>query len=260
MKNQLKARQKVLFSGTPCQVAGLKAYLKGSGIADDGSLLTIEVLCHGVSSRKVVLHYVDWLAGRSGKTVKELRFSTKKRRWYDKGSSMEIHYDDGTEQVIDRHADPFYLVYNNSMNLRPSCYSCRFAKIDRVADITIGDFLGAENFIKDEQKLNDGISLVMVNSESGRALWDCAQNMISAESLDIKKAIPRNGAIIKPVTEPMSRQKFFDGLEKYNFGELVEKCFGRNRLFKIRIKGAIGEERIRLNTCFVVIKKWIRHT
>lgn len=244
IKDKLKKQQKVLFSGTPCQVAGLKAYLKGDGLASDTNLVTIEVLCHGVSSRKVILHYVDWRTTKFGKKIIDLRFRTKKRRWYDRGSSMEIYYDDESNQVIDRHFDPFYLAYNNNLCLRPSCYSCRFAKIERVADITIGDFWGAEQFVNDRKRLNDGISLVLINSENGKLIWELASNNIYSEEIDINKAIPRNGAIIKSVKEPLLRKKFFDDLENKNFDELVKSCLGRKKVLSNRIKGLVGETNI----------------
>ncbi|MBQ9664482.1 MAG: Coenzyme F420 hydrogenase/dehydrogenase, beta subunit C-terminal domain [Oscillospiraceae bacterium] len=245
IKKKLLNNQMILFSGTPCQVAGLKSYLKGSGVKEISKLLTIEVLCHGVSSRKVILHYLEWLEKKSGKKIKDLHFRTKKRRWYDKGSSMEIYYNDGSMRIMNRYADPFYLAFNHSMSLRPSCYSCRFAKIDRIADITIGDFWGAEKYIDDKQKLHNGIGLVMVNSDTGREFWEKAAGIITSFPADIQKAIPRNGAIIKPVKKPTSRQIFFDSLDMCEFNELIVKCFGRKRLMKIRIKGAIGEERIK---------------
>ena len=245
IKQKLQDNQRVMFSGTPCQVAGLKSYLKISGVKETNHLLTIEVLCHGVSNRKVLLHYKDWLEKSSCKKVQDIHFRTKRRRWYDKGSSMEIYYDDGTMKIRDRHTDPFYLAFNHNLSLRPSCYSCRFAKIDRIADITIGDFWGAENYIKDRQKLHNGIGLVMVNSDVGNTFWTQAQSMITATPIDIRKAIPRNGAIVKPVRMPWSREVFFNGLDRYDFGDLIERCFGRKRLMKIRIHGVIGEGRIK---------------
>lgn len=245
IRQKLRDDQKILFSGTPCQVAGLKRFLKVSGIKNTKNLLTVEVLCHGVSSRKVLLRYKDYLEKKSDKKIQDIHFRTKLRRWYDKGSSMEICYDDGSVKVIDRHADPFYLAFNHSMSLRPSCYSCPFAKIDRDADITIGDFWGAENYIRDKQKLRDGIGLVMVNSDTGMEFWEQVQDIIMAEQIDIAKAIPRNGAIIKSASRPKGRERFFDGLDKYDFDKLIELCFGRKKLVKIKIKGFIGEERIR---------------
>ena len=236
--------KKVLFSGTPCQVAGLKSFLYCNSDVPLNNLITIEVLCHGVSSRKVVMYYVEWLEEKSGKKISKLLFRTKRLRWYDQSSSMEIHYDDGTEKIIDRHVDPFYLAFNNNINLRPSCCSCCFARIDRVADLTIGDFWGAENYIKNKNELNDGISFVMVNNDKGKNFWNSAQDVLTAKPIEIEKVIPRNGAIITPAIESKDRTKFFDGLNKYNFNDLIKLCLGNKRLLKIRMKKIIGEERI----------------
>ena len=251
IKKKLKDGQRIMFSGTPCQVAGLKSYLNCAGITFEDQLLTVEVLCHGVSSRKVVMRYIEWMEEKSGKKIQDIHFRTKKRRWYDKGSSMEVYYMDGTEKVIDRHVDPFYLAFNQSINLRPSCYSCHFAKIDRIADITLGDFWGAENYTNNKKQLHDGIGLVMVNTTAGRTFWNRVQDSITSEPINIEIAIPRNGAIIKPVNKPQLRKRFFDELDKYNFGDLIKHCFGRKRLLKIRIKGIVGEERLsRLKNVF----------
>ena len=85
----------------------------------------------------------------------------------------------------------------------------------------------------------------MVNSDTGKEFWDETQDIITAEPIDITNAIPRNRAIIKPVTKPEGRKIFFDSLDKYDFNELIKRCIGREKLLRIRIKGCIGEERIR---------------
>ena len=241
----LRTGQKVLFSGTPCQIAALKNYLKLKHINDDG-LTTVEVLCHGVTNQHVVERYVASLSNKRGRRVTCLRFRTKKRPWYSMGSSMELCYEDGTEEIIDHLLDLFYLAYVNNVVLRPSCYHCPFAQLDgRAADFTIGDFWGAEDVIHDKERLRKGVGLVLLNTAKAEDVWRglLTNGEVTAQRLDVVRAIPRNGALIEPAKEHPFRAVFFKRVDSEDFLALVEKGFGR-MLWKNRIKNMIGYDNI----------------
>ena len=242
----LKADVPVLFSGTPCQIAALRACLAVRHV-DTSELVTAEVLCHGVTNAGVVRRYAASIEWKKGKRVAALRFRTKEKPWYSKGSSMELHYEDGTREIVDHLLDPFYATYVNNVVLRPSCYHCPFARLEnRPADFTLGDFWGAEDYLRDRKPLKQGIGLVLVNSPKAARIWGklIEEGAVAAEALDVNLAIPRNNALVEPAVPHPMREAFFSRLYSEDFSELVDDCFGV-MLRKNRIKNWIGYDNMR---------------
>lgn len=163
IKEALKKEQRVLFSGTPCQVAALYHYLH-----DDSSLIdqlyTIEVICHGQPS-----NYLSELALRIHHASRILAFRTKSTGWRH-SHRMVYKFQDGSIAEVPASRDFMSRSYLASTSLRESCYSCEYANMDRVADVTLGDFwyYGERTDLQNYE----GTSLVTVNSEKGRFLWD----------------------------------------------------------------------------------------
>lgn len=237
----LRAGRRVLFSGTPCQIAALNNCLSLKR-TDTGKLLTAELLCHGVTNKSVIRRYVSALEKRKNKRIAHLKFRTKKRPWYSKGSSMELTYEDGSVEIIEHLLDSFYAAYVNNLILRPSCYHCRFSRLDtRPADFTLGDFWGAEDYIQNRKALKEGIGLVLVNSSKAAMVWEhlLHEGSVTAEKLNIAHAIPRNGALVSPAEIHPMRQEFFERVYSEDFIALVGDYFG-NMLKKNRIKNWIG--------------------
>lgn len=246
VEEALAEHRQVLFSGTPCQVAGLRSYLNTKRIASD-DLFTVEVLCHGVTSTKVVQRYLSSIEDKYKRKVTKYHFRTKDKPWYHSGSSMHICFDDGKEIYRNHAVDELYLVFGRSVALRPSCHTCPFAKLEgRPADITIGDFWGAEEYIKDKSLLKQGIGLIMTNTDRGEAFWQdpAVQNKVDFEALDINKAIPRNGALVQPARASRLREEFFKRFENEDFIRLVRSMY-KKVIFKEKIKRFIGYDRMR---------------
>lgn len=154
--NELKGNQNILFSGTPCQIAGLYSFLFKKKY--DGKLLTIEVICHGVPSYLILdksLEYNNAIAVKS--------FRNKSEGWGYQSQQMEYLCNDGTTCTKSRDVDLFYHYFFGKKNLRTSCYQCPFAKIPRTADITIGDSWGTSNPSKEQVK--KGLSLILINNK-----------------------------------------------------------------------------------------------
>lgn len=242
----LSGHRRVLFSGTPCQVAGLKCYLSIKRIPTE-DLFTVEVLCHGVTNTKVVQSYIRSIEAKYKRKVVKYHFRTKDKPWYHSGSSMHICFEDGKEIYRNHAVDELYLVFGRNVALRPSCHACPFAKEEgRPADITIGDFWGAEEYIKDKDLLKQGIGLILTNTDRGEAFWKelTEQNKVTSEPLDIKKALPRNGALTRPARANAAREAFFLRLEQEDFIRLVHSIF-KKVIFKEKIKRFIGYDRMR---------------
>lgn len=130
----LKADRLVLFSGTPCQVAGVNAFLG----KDYQNLFTCDIVCHGVPSPKVFASYKTVMERRHGAKATRIAFRRKDCGW--KRFSVSLSFDNDTEYLRVFNIDPFMLGFLRNICLRPSCHSCCFSRLPRVADITLGDF------------------------------------------------------------------------------------------------------------------------
>ena len=213
VKEDLLNGKTVLFSGTPCQCAGLKNYLG----KDYDNLLIIDVLCHGVPSPKLFKDYLSYLAKQygNGKPI-SVNFRNKQRGW--KRLYMEVKFDNGKRHFMYSGYDRYEGMFLNNMSLRPSCYECKFTKTERLGDITLGDFwgIGKKHPQWDDDK---GISLVMVNTPKGERLWESVADRFEGkiESIDLAKAGQRT--IYAPTVKNPNRNAFYDlyttkGIEK----------------------------------------------
>lgn len=170
---ELRNQEIVLFTGTPCQVAGLKQYLKGHKISTD-RLLTIDLLCHGTPSPKLWKDYVRFLEKKNNGKMIAYSFRNKERGWI--GYHIKVEYDNGMIEYDSHEALTFLNLFSMDLTLRPSCYSCPYACKGRCGDITIGDFWGCHK-LDQEFTDNKGISLLIANSEKGdRMLADILEN------------------------------------------------------------------------------------
>lgn len=131
----LKNGAKVLFSGTPCQIAGLRKFLGNESLEN---LLTVEVICEGVPSPKFVHKYDSWMQKKYGSGIKYLDYRNKDRPKWD-FEVIKTQLDSGRQFRRDRWLNPFWSIWLAHLMSRPSCYQCPFAALERTADITLGD-------------------------------------------------------------------------------------------------------------------------
>ena len=203
VKALLNDGKNVLFSGTPCQCAGLRNYLR----KPYQNLFVIDVLCHGVPSPKLFADYLVYLSHQYGdaKPV-SVNFRNKHRGW--KRLYMEVKFDNGKRHYTYSGYDRYESLFLNNMSLRPSCYECKFTKAERYGDMTLGDFwgIGKQYPEWDDDK---GISLVMINTELGQKLWESVKAQFSgrAESFDLAKAGQRT--LYAPTTKNINRDGFY---------------------------------------------------
>lgn len=213
--NDLKNGNRVLFSGTPCQIESLLNYLSISKV-DMNNLYTIDILCHGVPSPKV---WNDYLEEKFyDKKIDAVDFRDKKNfGWRD---HIETITANGKEYSSRDFTDLFYSHYI----LRPSCFECNYKQTKRVADITIGDYWRIENNDKvfDDDK---GVSLVMINTKKGRSLFnDCSDNLIIKEfplATSIQPALDHN------YVAPKNRTEFWEQYDGFNSAKNMIQEFSR---------------------------------
>ncbi|MCL2811509.1 MAG: Coenzyme F420 hydrogenase/dehydrogenase, beta subunit C-terminal domain [Clostridia bacterium] len=216
-KAALDAGREVLFSGTPCQVAGLYAVLKGP----QANLLTVDLVCHGVPSPLVFSKYVRHLEAQHGQRVRALSFRDKRRGWKD--FCLAATFADGSEHVAGQTEDMFMVAFLRNFCLRPSCHVCPFAGEKRQADLSLADLWGAHRLMpgKDDDR---GLSLVLANSQGGKQALEAVQGQLWLEPVEADAFIRENPSILHPTQGHPRRAAFMRHLQKRGFNGL-EKYF-----------------------------------
>lgn len=226
VKKYLENNTIVYFSGTPCQIEGLLNFL-GKNYEN---LITQDIICHGVPSENVWAKYNK----RFGK-LKIFSFRDKSTGWEK--------YSIRANNTLTLASNSSYMTaFINGYSLRPSCYKCKFCNVSRNSDITLGDLWGANNIVP---KMNDdkGLSLVVLNSEKGRLLFESVD--VIKTKINLEDAIRYNPSYVTPTMKPKNRDKFMKDVTMDNFDKLIygKYCKVSNKiLIKRLIKKALGKQ------------------
>ena len=244
-KSFLEQGRKVMFTGTPCQIAGLKNFLR----KDYDNLLTVDVVCHGVPSPKVWQVYLDEIARKGGKNsvlshpivekteINHIDFRSKSIGWkkYSFALTLSKATADGEKNTVLLSSifteNPYMNAFLSNLSLRPSCYDCPAKAGKSGSDITIADFWGIEDVLPefDDDK---GISLVLSYSEKG-GRWLAGLDCECIE-VDYRSAQRMNPLISSSVSKPINRAFFFRQLmRKKNIRLALEDC--SSDMFKKRV-------------------------
>lgn len=215
-KQLLKSGRKALFTGTPCQIDGLKSYL-GKFYSN---LLCVDIVCHGVPSPGVWKKYVDYRQAKASSAAQRISFRRKDDGW--KRYSVSFLFENNTEYRKTLDKDLYMRAFLKNVCLRPSCYACQFKTIHRQSDITLADFWGIDHMLPDMDD-DKGTSLIFVNSKAGQAMIEQIADKMKFKEVDINEAVKYNSAAIKSVDTNSNREKFFEELHKLTFDELVKK-------------------------------------
>lgn len=236
VKGDLDNGKKVLFAGTPCQVAGLKSYLQ----KDYLNLLSVDFICHGVPSPLVWQRYIIAMEKKLNNKITEISFRDKKDGW--KNYYFKLSTANG-DVFYEKHGENIYMKgFLKDLYLRPSCYDCKFKTLHRASDITLADFWGIEKIIP-EINVEKGVSLCWASSEKGDTILDKALKQTIYEQVDLNEAIKHNPSAITSVKRHKNRNKFFEDISKSDIDiiSLIEKYYDnrslRKRLsYKLRTK------------------------
>lgn len=230
IKRELEKGRQVLFSGTPCQVGGLKAYLK---YQEYSNLLLIDFICHGVASPLVWNNYVLYREKIAKDKTKSVYFRNKSSGW--KLFSLLFKFADNGEYQELLTKDPYMRGFLNNLYLRPSCYQCKFKGDNYYSDITLADFWGIDSILPE---LNDdkGISLVVIHTEKGKNFFDNIASDSYQQKVDTNKALMCNPSYYYSVPVNGLRKKFFNEVGKEDFEKIIEKYCGQGLIAKSRRK------------------------
>ena len=238
IKEDLANDKKVLFSGTPCQVAGLNNFISDK---DKKNLYSLEILCHGVPSKKVIDNYLKMMEEIHHKKINKIHFRFKDDKHPWKVSCCCCYCDDGSVLFDESTQDSFFWTgFLCNVCLRDCCATCDYAKSERGADITLGDFWGIwedPSFKADHSK---GVSLIIPNSDKGRLLLESCKDKIELLTANKDIAYKHNLSLTHPSAASEKRDYFFTNLGIIRYDRLIKKCF-RRRFLTLKIKRVLGE-------------------
>lgn len=227
-KLHLQKGREVLYSGCPCQIAGLYAYL---GNKDYPNLTTIEVLCHGVPSPKAFQKYLT--DNFKGQKIRSINLRDKAK--FGWSTTTNIYFMDSDPYHKNEREDSFFKAFLPCMILRKSCSSCPFSRLPRQADISLGDFWGID---AQDKSWNDrkGTELILINNNKGRTLVNnLKQKFKRYQEFPLDAALRVNKTIIHPFRENPGRKHFFSSMELKPFNQLVDDSL--NHIYDIGVVG-----------------------
>ena len=229
-KTHLSAGKEVLFSGTPCQIAGLKKFLH----KEYKNLKTVDVVCHGAPSPMVWRMYLDEVSSMYNiAQITDIKFRDKTEGW--KNFSLSIKYKDkeGAEKTFREtlNENVFMRCFLSNLCLRPSCYACPARDGKSGSDITLADLWGAEN-ICPESDDDKGVSLILLRNK------EFSLPGFVKKEIEYSKAVMYNPSIESDVALPDKRDRFFRLLHRGGILKATVKCTTKSR-FEVLIEKII---------------------
>lgn len=208
-KEFLMDGKQVLFSGTPCQISGLKSYL---GKLYD-NLLTVDFICHGVPSPGVWREYLKNIS--QNRLIEKINFRDKTEGWLN--YYFTIDFLDGTVYRIAHEQDLYMNGFLHNIILRPSCYECKFKGVERESDITLADYWGVNNFTP-ELHDNKGTSLLIIHTKKGNKIWSNVSSQFDHREVQFNLAFQSNSSFFTSATKTLKRNIYFrNGIGEIEF-------------------------------------------
>lgn len=240
VKQYLEEDKLVCFSGTPCQIVGLKAYLND----DYKNLITVDVVCRAVPSPKLYEKYLNYIKEKklNGENITKVSFRDKEKYGYKyttmtvKGEKSE--YRNGVE------TDPYLRAFFNNISDRPSCYHCKFRSIDRISDFTIWDCFIAEDF---EKTMDDnlGTTRMIIHTNKGKEVFDNIKDKVIYKEVEVEKLIKDVKEIRESIKENELRKTFFEDIDNMSTEELFEKYFPDT--IKVKLERCVRKTLVRFS-------------
>ncbi len=229
-KEHLNRGQMVLFTGTPCQIAGLYRFLGG----DHEHLITQDIVCHGVPSPSLWQSYLSRRKEENGSDrIARVQFRDKATGW--RQYSLSITFENETRYSSPAAQDRMMKAFLKNLCLRPSCYECAFKQLIKCSDITLADFWGAEHIVPDMDD-NKGISLVMLNSPKGEAFFMNLRPRVVMREVERTDAVRYNLSAVRAASLPKERDAFMKLALRKGFQAVANKYLKTSFFKKMRNK------------------------
>lgn len=234
VRDDLQKNNNVLFTGTPCQIAGLNEFLSVSS-SDTTNLLTVDLVCHGTPSPKLFKEYIAFCESKRKRKIIEYFHRPKDKGWGHIEKAVYMNgYIDHDSSLSNIWSNLFY----SHLFLRPSCYVCKYSNLRRPADITIADYWGIE---KAHPEFMDpkGVSLVLVNTPKGEKLFHSIKESILYIESDTARCTEKQAQLKSPAIKPLNRDLAWKEYYKHRFGYIAKK-YGEPSI-KTKIKQMLCE-------------------
>ena len=216
IEEELQNGKTVYFSGTPCQIFGLLHYL-GHRYEN---LITQDMICHGVCAPFLYEKYLEYLQDLHGSKISSIRFRDKETGWRD--YSVSVDYENGDRTVTPHGKDEFMRAYLRNYALRPSCYKCPFKGTNRVSDITLADFWGAEHVVPDLDD-NQGLSFVICHTPAGERMIKEVLPQTDYKSVRYRDVIKYNMSGEVSSSKPANNEDFCRDLYEKPFQKVIDQ-------------------------------------
>ena len=212
VREDLGKQRKVMFTGTPCQVAGLRAYI-GNGVLSN-NLLTVDLICHGVPSPEIWKDYLSYLERKNNSELSLALFRDKRKGW--KSCHEYFRFADGTEE----YRTTSNLLFFSHLSVRESCSQCPYTNYMRVGDITIGDFWnGYQNYERFTD--NKGANVLFLNSTKGEEIFNKVKEVLYHIEITEKDAWQEQ--LSAPIELNTRREDFIRDYERHGFRYVGKK-------------------------------------
>ena len=218
VRDQLEKGRYVLFSGTPCQVGGLRSYLG----KEYENLVLVDLICHGVPSPAVWRHYIEHRSRKdaAGQRPVAVNLRSKETGWA--GYSVRFDYADGRKYAARNSQDPYIRGFVQNLYLRPSCYQCHFKGAERASDFTLGDYWGVWDQLP-ECHDDKGTSLILVHTEKAHRILEAMSCKMQYRQVDLSKALEGNPSALVSSSHTEKREDFLKRYQEEDFDRLVDR-------------------------------------
>lgn len=214
IKKKLEQGNGVLFISLPCKIAGLKGYLR----KEYENLITVDIVCHGTPSHKILYEHIMNVQGKNKAT--HLTFRKDNEFLFElKASNRTIYKRIGRQ-------DTYLAAFLEGLNYRKSCYQCPYAKPERVGDLTICDFWGLGTKIPFEHPYTGSISAILVNSVKGAQFFENSRSKLFVEERPVEEAVEGNHQLNEPTKMHPQNEQFTIQYEQLGFEQAVKSCLG----------------------------------
>ena len=191
VKKDLIADKTVLYSGTACQIGGLRKYLG----KEYDKLITLEVACHGAPSPGLFRKYIEFIESNNRKKVTNFRFRNKEKHSKGEHYKFCVTFEDGSQMYKLSNEDPYYGSFLGGKTLRETCYNCKYKEKNRVADFMLSDYWGVEKEHKGFPSEN-GASAIFVCSGKAEKLLNSVKDKLTIDNSTVEKVIAHNHSLV----------------------------------------------------------------
>lgn len=226
VKEDLAMGRQVLFTGTPCQTAGLNSYLMNT---DKSKLLLCDLVCYGTPSPLIWEDHVRFLEKKMKSEIDEYLFRSKVKGWQI--STVQITYKNGKKDYESKLSQAHKNLFFSGVMMRPACYNCKYTNFNRPSNITIADFWGIEKHMP-EFFDNKGVSLVLVNNPKGEVLFNNIKGNL--EYKESNTDVCKHSSLHQPAKPPPKRNMFWLDYKGHGYKYVIKKYVGYGNLNSLK--------------------------